>query len=345
MAPIMYDVGMLFGVLVLAPETGYQLGPLSLPAFGMGVYGLVYGVIIGAVLFLGIQIPGLLLYRFRWTPQVDLSHPGVMKVLALLGPRVVTMFFIQLVFLATDNIASRLATGAVTALVYGWLIMQVPETLIGTAIGTALLPTLSEQIARGEREEFYRSLNRTLRVILAITLPTAALLSMAIGPLVDIFGFDPAGKQMVVWTARAFLLGLAGHSLLEVAVRAFYAQQNARTPLLAAILMAAIFILLAVPFSLIWGPAGIALANTCAFTAEAIFLLILLNRKAPGLLRMGTTLARVVLVAAGGALLVFVLLRLPLPGIPLAMGGLAIGGLATLPFIWPEMKLFLKIGE
>jgi putative peptidoglycan lipid II flippase len=301
-------------------------------------------VIIGAALFLGIQIPGLLRFRFRWTPRIDLRHPGVRKVITLLGPRVITMFFIQLVFLATDNIASRLSTGAVSALVYGWLIMQVPETLVGTAIGTALLPTLSEQIARGEREEFYRSLNRTLRVILAITLPGAALLGMAIGPLVDVFGFE-VGKEMVVWTARAFLLGLAGHSLLEVAARAFYAQQNARTPLLAAVMMAAAFILLAVPFSRIWGPAGIALANTCAFTAEALFLLILLNRKSPGLLRVGDTLARAALVAAGGALLVFALLRLPFSGILLAMGGLAVGGLTTLPFIWPEVKLFIKIGE
>src|SRR4030042_973317 len=57
MAPSMYDLGMLFGVIILAPETGYQIGPITLPAFGLGVYGLVYGGIIGAVLFLLIQKP------------------------------------------------------------------------------------------------------------------------------------------------------------------------------------------------------------------------------------------------------------------------------------------------
>ena len=98
-------------------------------------------------LFLVIQIPGLIKYKFRWTPKINLSHPGVRQVLTVFGPRILTMFFIQLIFIAQDNIASRLIAGSVTALVYGWLFMQVPESLIGTAIGTALLPTISEQIA------------------------------------------------------------------------------------------------------------------------------------------------------------------------------------------------------
>ena len=97
MAPSMYDLGMLFGVLILAPETGYQIGPISLPAFGLGVYGLVYGSIIGAVMFLLIQVPGLVIYKFHWTPAINLHHPGVRKVLALMGPCVLTVFFIQLV--------------------------------------------------------------------------------------------------------------------------------------------------------------------------------------------------------------------------------------------------------
>ena len=85
MAPSMYDLGMLFGVIILAPTSGYHIGPLTLPSFGMGIYGLVYGSIIGAVLFLLIQLPGLVKYKFRWTPKIDLHHPGVRKVLALDG--------------------------------------------------------------------------------------------------------------------------------------------------------------------------------------------------------------------------------------------------------------------
>jgi peptidoglycan biosynthesis protein MviN/MurJ (putative lipid II flippase) len=75
----------------------------------------------------------------RWSPAIDWKDPGVREVLTVLGHRVLIVFFIQMVFLAQDNLASRMVLGAVTALVNGWLIMQLPQTLIGTAIGRALL--------------------------------------------------------------------------------------------------------------------------------------------------------------------------------------------------------------
>jgi putative peptidoglycan lipid II flippase len=346
LARSMYDVGTLIGVIILAPQTGYQIGPITLPAFGMGIYGLAYGTVLGAVLFLAIQIPGLLRYQFRWVPKINLRHPGVQQVLKVMGPRIGTVFFIYLVLIyIPDNIASRLLTGSITALAYGWLIMQLPETLIGTAIGTALLPTISEQITRDERGVFTQSLNRALRVILALTLPFSLLLAMVMRPLVNVFGFDPVGTEMVVWTARAFLIGLAGHSLLEIAARAYYAQQNAITPLWASALMMVTFSVMALLFSKLIGVVGIALANALAFTGEAILLLYLLNRKFPGLSRLGSTLPRVALACVAAALLVYFILSmsLPLPAFISAVIALAIGGLAVLPFVWPELKLMMKL--
>ncbi len=85
MAPGLYNLGQIFGILVLAPR--------------FGIYGLVYGVILGALLHLGIQIPGLLRYGFRWAPAIHLRHPGVQQVLRLMGPRVLTMLCLQTYFL------------------------------------------------------------------------------------------------------------------------------------------------------------------------------------------------------------------------------------------------------
>jgi putative peptidoglycan lipid II flippase len=260
---------------------------------------------------LGIQLPGLVRYRFRWTPAINLGHPGVRHVLWLMGPRLLTMLFIQLIFLARDNLASRLQTGAVTALTYGWFIMQVPETLIGTALATVLLPTLSEQIARGDPTAFNRTLNQSIRVILALTIPTSILLAVVIRPVASIFPLDPAVTEMLVWVTRAFLLGIVGHSLLEIAVRAFYAQQNARTPLVTSAFRITMFILVSVLLLRPLGVAGIALADTIAVTSEALILLALLNRKQPGLLRVERTLLRVALVSVVGALLVYGLMCCP----------------------------------
>jgi len=345
MAPSMYDLGMLFGVIILAPETGYQIGPLTLPAYGMGIYGLVYGSIIGAVMFLLIQLPGLVRYKFHWTPAIDLHHPGVRKVLALMGPRVLTVLFIQLVFIATDNIASWLAPGSVSALVYGWLFMQVPETLVGTTIGTVLLPTISEQVAREQMDAFRQSLNRAIRIILALTIPGAVLVAVAIRPLVGILGFDAAGTEMVVWVTRGFLIGLMGYSLIEVASRAWYAQQNALIPLGASFLTMIAFVFLAIGLGLTLGAAGIALANGLAFTGEAVLLWYLLNRRFVGVVAVRNTLLRVIPAAILSGLLVYGMMHLSLPVSSIIQGvvALGVGGLLVLPFILPELKLLGKM--
>ncbi len=126
-APLLYDVGQIFGAVILAPEEGLKIAGFQLPGFGLGVHGLVYGVIIGAALHLLIQVPGLLKYKFKWSPVIRMNDESLRKVFRLMGPRLVSMVFIQLIFMARDNLASRLAVGSVTALSYGWWIQQVPR--------------------------------------------------------------------------------------------------------------------------------------------------------------------------------------------------------------------------
>jgi putative peptidoglycan lipid II flippase len=228
----------------------------------------------------------------------------------------------------------------------------VPETIIGTALGTVFLPTLSEQIVRGEVEEFRVSLNRVLRVILALTIPIAALIAIGITPVVRILGFDAAGTAMVVWTARAYLLGLMGHSLLEVSARAFYAQQDARTPLLTAALTTAIFIILAIVLGFRLGAPGIGLANAVAFTGEALLLWVLLERSNRGVLKVGNTLIRALLAAVCGGAVVFVIMRLSgqflassglLLQVGAALFAMGLGALVALPFVWREVRSLVHL--
>jgi len=349
-APSMYDLGTLFGILILVPEEGFRIGSITLPAMGLGIHGLVYGTIIGALLFLIIQIPGLLKYKFRWSPTINLKHPGVKKVLVMLGPRVLTMFFIQAIFIAQDNIASRLVEGSVAALVYGWLFMQVPESLIGTAVGTALLPTISEQAARNEIDKLQTTLNTTIRIILALTIPAAALLVTGIRPLVNVFGFNQQVTDMIIWIARAYTLGLISFSLTEVTSRAFYAQHNARTPLLTITLTAGLFILLAIPLAKWVGAPGIALANSTAFTVQLVIMILLLRKKFPAIIQVKKTLVRVIPASAGGVVVVSLLYSLipfdslnTLANTALAAGALGLSGILMLPFLWPEIRMLVKL--
>jgi putative peptidoglycan lipid II flippase len=345
LAPVFYNLGQIFGVTILTPTSGLHLGPVTLPAFGLGLYGMVYGVIIGAVLHLSIQIPGLIKYGFRWRPVIGLKNPGVVRVLILLWPRVLTMGCIQAYYVMRDNIASGFGATGIGALNLGWTIEQVPETIIGTAIAIALLPTLAEFINAGQAEVFRDTVNRALRVMMALCLPAAALLAVTIRPLVDaFFGFEPAQVNLVTYCTWAFLIGLIGDAWLEVAVRSFYANQNTRTPLVASFIQATAFGLLAWLFSRWIGLAGIPLAAAVTFTTQAVVLLSLLNTKFPGLLKVGKTFLRAAAGAViGGGVAYGVLMVLPVSGPVGAAAGLVGGFIVALPFIWPEIRLLIRL--
>jgi putative peptidoglycan lipid II flippase len=347
MAPLFYNLGQIFGAVFLAPSEGFVVGGIVLPAMGLGIHGLVYGVILGAALHLGIQVPGLIRYGFRWVPRIGLNTAPVMKVLRVVGPRLVTMTMIQLIFIVRDNLASRLDTGAVTSLTYGWMIMQVPETLIGTAIGIALLPTLSEMVAREDRDAFQATLQRAMQVILAITLPVSVLLSVGLPPLLSIaFDFGPEGTELLVWVSRGFLFGLAGQCLLEIAVRSFYARQDAITPMITAAINFVVYVVLGVILFQTLGAPGISLADSLAFTSQAILLLALLNRHLIRRLAPVPSLLNALFAAVLGGLAVYGVMLLPFSlsqPIIMALVALAVGGTLALLPIWKEIRLLLRL--
>ena len=347
LAPLLYDIGQIFGAVILAPEKGLNIGGLTLPAFGLGVNGLVYGVILGALLHLIIQIPGLIKYHFKWSIQINIKDINVIKVLKLMGPRLVSMVFIQLIFLVQDNLASRLAVGAVSALTYGWLIMQVPETLIGTAIATALLPTLSEMAVREEVAELREKIVRTIKVMIALAIPISAILAAGLLPLIQLaFGFSTTDAQIVMRTTQAFLIGVAGHSLVELAVRAFYAKQNAKVPMIAAASTFVVFLPLAIGLMLILGAPGIAMANSIVFSLQAIVLIILLGRSLQGKLSPGCTIINSLISGFVGALIVWLSLhtiQIDLPDWMVATMGMMVATVMAAIPIRRELRQLLKL--
>lgn len=346
-APLVYDLGQIFGVLILAPEEGYLIGGIRLPAFGLGINGLVYGVIIGAAFHLLIQVPGLIKYRFRWFPRINFKNIAFRKVLRLMGPRLVSMAFIQLIFLARDNLASRLPVGSVTALSYGWWIQQVPETLIGTAIATALLPTLSEYIAAKDRAAFKETVERALRVMIALSLPIAVILSLGSLSLIQFaFGFSLEESQLILWATRGYLAGLLGHSIVELGVRSFYAKQNAQVPMVISGLGLIVYIGFAVLFMAPLGVGGISLANAISYSFQGLLLFILLNRGLSSKINVGGTFLRSLLSALiVGLSLWLIIFVLPISISPLllSMGGMILVGVIGAIPIWREIKLLVKL--
>jgi putative peptidoglycan lipid II flippase len=334
LAPTMYNVGQIFGAIFLVPR--------------YGIHGLVYGVILGAALHLLVQIPALFRYEFKWTPALDLRHSGLIEALKLLAPRLLTMFGIQLIVIARDNLASRLdQVGAVTSLAYGWMIMQVPETLLGTAIATAMLPTLSEFAARADWSRFHLAVEKALRILIALTIPVAAVMAAGINPLVRAaFGFDTETSTLVTWTTRAYLLTLTGFSIQEIAARSFYARKEPLFPLYAVILRLVMFIgigILGITYFRQIGAPIIALAEI-ALLVESIILFVWLSQQTHQPLRVGSAVLKGLAAALiGGATAYLLALYVPGSAVWTALLGMTVGGLVALPVIWSDIKLLLNL--
>jgi putative peptidoglycan lipid II flippase len=258
-----------------------------------------------------------------------------------------TMLFIQLIFIVRDNLASRLATGSVSALTYGWMFFQLPETLIGTAIGTAMLPSLATLAAKEDWQEFARTVDRAVKTLIVLTLPVAFILSIGLGSLISAaFDFNAAQTDLIMWVTRGYLLGLAGQSVLEVAVRSYYARKDAITPLIAAAINLIVYAGFALVLSNLFGAVGISLSDSLAFTSEAILLLWLFRKRInqPG--NFLQTIPRGLIggvVGAGVTAACIFLFSDRIGELAASIVALAIGGLSTLPIMWKELRQLTRL--
>ena len=273
LAPILFNLGIIGGALFLAPA--------------WGVWGLAVGAVVGSAMHLLVQVPGLLRYGVRWLPVLGLNDPGLRRVLKLMGPRMLTLGVVQLNTLIVVRLASEMSEGSVSALNFGWRLMQMPETLIGTALATAVFPTMSEMAARGRTSQLRDTLSATLRAVFAMGVPAALGLVLLGRPLIELLfrggRFGSASTGVVLAALGGYAAGLVGHAALEVTARAFFARQDTRTPLLAAVLGIVIMVVSGLILRKPLGIAGLALANSVGVSCEVAFLLWLSRRPLGGL--------------------------------------------------------------
>jgi len=259
-----------------------------------------------------------------------------------------TMGGIQLIVIARDFLASHLGQdGAVTSLAFGWMIMQVPETLFGTAIATAILPTLSELAAREDWSEFRATIERALRILIALTIPVAAVIAAGINPLGRLlFPSDADTALLITWTTRAYLLTLTGFSIQEIAARSFYARKEPYFPLYAVLIRLSIFIgigYIGITFFKHIGAPVIALAEL-ALLIEAIVLFVWLSKRMHEPIIVWSSIGKGIVAALIGGVTAYSLaVIVPGSAVITALFGMVVGGLVCLPIIWSEIKLLLKL--
>ncbi|MGZ3157729.1 MAG: murein biosynthesis integral membrane protein MurJ [Burkholderiaceae bacterium] len=213
------------------------------PLMKQPVYALAIGVFIGGVLQMAIQIPALIkigmLPSIGLNPAFAISDPGVQRVLRQMIPAVLAVSVGQISMMINTNIASRLVNGSVSWLTYADRLMEFPTALLGVALGTILLPSLSKANSDGDKAEYSSLLDWGLRLTFLLAAPSAVGLITLSEPLTTtLFHYGKFDATSVLMTGRALIaygVGLVGLILVKILAPGFYAKQDIRTPVKIAI--------------------------------------------------------------------------------------------------------------
>ncbi len=345
LAPSFYWLGMIIGLIFFVPH--------------LGIFGLAWGAILGALLHLGVQLPDLFkLPQRHYLFTLGVDDPAVHEVLWLMGPRLLGVAVVQLNFVINTIIASGQPEGSVSSLTYAFAIMTMPEVAIAQAIAIAALPTFSAQYARGAISEMRHSLASTLRGVLLLSIPATVgliLLRYPITAMLFQYGqFDAHSTDLVAWALLWYTTGLVGHSVVEILSRAFYALHDTRTPVIVGASAMGLNVVFSFAFSALfvrlgWMPhGGLAFANSLATLLEMSALFILIRRRLKGI--DGKNVLRgfiqAGLAAIGMSVVLLLWLGLERSTWVMGLGGVALGGLVYVLAIWgmkvPELNILIQ---
>jgi putative peptidoglycan lipid II flippase len=222
LAPIVYNLGIIFGILFFVPL--------------WGLVGLAWGVVLGTGLHLLIQIPSALFSGFRIRKVLDFYHKGIKKIIKLMIPRTIGLAGLQINFVVITAIASTLASGSIAIFNLSHNLFWVPIGIIGISFATATFPRLARSFARKNKKEFSKNFSSVFSQILYLVLPITVLFFLLRAQIVRIIlGTGEFGWIDTRLTAAAlgiFSFSIFAQSLIPLISKAFYSFHNTRTPVL-----------------------------------------------------------------------------------------------------------------
>lgn len=250
------------------------------------IYAMAVAVFVGGLLQVGIQIPALvkigMLPHISINPVAGLRDPGVRRMLRKMGPAVFAVSAAQISLMINTSIASKLSEGSVSALSYADRLMEFPTAMLGVALGTILLPSLSKASAEGDSGEYSALLNWGLRLTFLLALPAAVGLATLAEPLIaTLFHYGRFGTAAIASSAMplmAYSAGLVGIILVKTLAPAFYARQDIRTPVKIAVGVLIATQLMNLVFVPVMAVAGLALSIGLGACLNAGFLYTGLRR-------------------------------------------------------------------
>jgi len=271
LSPVVLNLAMILSALTLR---GFFREP---------IIALAVGVMAGGVLQLAMQWPFLVRMGVRLKPNFRFRHPGVRRIGFLMFPAAFGAAIYQINIFIGTILASLLPTGSVSYLYYADRIVELPLGVFAIAVGTATLPSFSDQVAQGRFDELKKTIAFSLRIILFITIPASvALIALRVPIISVLFQRGAFGVQSTLLTSQALLcyaVGLWAFSVIRIIVSAFYSLQDTKAPMKAAIVALIVNAVFSVALMFPLQHGGLALATSIATAVNVGMLWIILRRR------------------------------------------------------------------
>ncbi len=303
LAPLIYNIGIIIGITVFT--NGITL--FGVQIFEGGIMGVALGVVLGSILQLIVSALGLIGIGFDYRFKIAWKNKGFRTVLGLLPARSLDQGIDYVNSLVETSLASNMAKGSIRFYQQALTLHMVPVTLIGVAISTAAFPQMTERLSQGRPDLFKKELQTVLRVIVWLAMPTAVIAYFSRGYLAN-FLFN-GGNIIVASTLGILTIAILFRAVYHIASRAFYAQQDTRTPLNISLFTIGLNIFLAVLFTMQfnWGIYGLAWAQSIVSVIEVVILFSIISRRIKGLFdaTMQRALALMAVASIGTGIITF----------------------------------------
>lgn len=268
----------------------------------VGIASLSLGVLLGSILQLAIQLPGLRDMGLSFS--VDLRHPGLRRMGGLYLPVALGLIVSQVGIGIDRNLASRTGEQSIAWMQNATTLIQFPLGLVAVAVSTAVLPSLSRLASSADMARFRRTLGMGLRVVILLIVPATAGLLILATPVVALLfehgAFKPYDTVRTVQALRLYLIGLPFAAIDQLLIFAFYARKDTRTPVLVGVLGVLTYLIVALTLITPLGMLGLVLANSVQLSSHALIMLYLAHRYFDGLRDqgLGKSAAKVIIASA-----------------------------------------------
>ncbi len=247
------------------------------------VFGLAFGVLLGGVLQLGLQLPFLRKKGFKIWQKSKIWHKGLSKIGRLMLPAIFGAAVYQINILVGTLLASLLSEGSVSYLYYADRLVQFPLGIFAIATATAVLPSLSRQAAAKDYDDLKQTFGHAMRLVLFITLPSMVGLIILRVPIVALLfkrgAFDAETVRMTAIALFYYGVGLWAFATVRIVVATYYALQDTKTPVKTATISIIANIILGILLMKPLGHGGLALATSLASAINLVLLVIMLRKK------------------------------------------------------------------